>query len=144
MNPVDQTWTPIHHLLHTHDDTHTPTAAPSLPHPPSWTERANCREANPALFYGTEHHPTLYEDEITYVRNHYCTPCPVRESCFRHALTHPEEHGIWAGTTSRERKRIHAAIKRSETTPEEVIHTYNTNPNPTWRRLREEDDDLTA
>jgi WhiB family redox-sensing transcriptional regulator len=131
-------WTPIHTLLTDHDPG-TPTANPSLPHPPSWTEQANCREANPEHFYGTDHRP-LYEDDITRARTRYCTPCPVRARCLRHALTHPEEHGIWAGTTSRERKRIQLALKRGETTLEEVLHVYATVTSPQWRSLRETED----
>lgn len=32
--------------------------------------------------------------------------CEVREQCLRHAITWPEEHGVWGGTTPEERVRL--------------------------------------
>lgn len=34
-----------------------------------------------------------------------CGRCPVKDQCLEHALVY-EEHGIWGGTTPRERKKL--------------------------------------
>lgn len=33
-----------------------------------------------------------------------CAECPVRERCLEHALTEPEKHGVWGGTSEKERR----------------------------------------
>lgn len=35
----------------------------------------------------------------------FCIGCPVRDLCLQWALAHAE-HGIWAGTTERQRRRM--------------------------------------
>lgn len=37
--------------------------------------------------------------------NEICVDCPVRELCLEHAVD-TGEHGIWAGTTERQRTRM--------------------------------------
>ena len=32
-----------------------------------------------------------------------CNDCPIKETCYDHAVRH-EDHGVWAGTTPRERR----------------------------------------
>ncbi len=32
--------------------------------------------------------------------------CPVRAECLEHALTAPEEHGTWGGTSEPERRQL--------------------------------------
>jgi WhiB family redox-sensing transcriptional regulator len=50
-----------------------------------------------------------------------CTGCPVRTECLAHALDHRIEHGVWGGTTERERR---ALLRRRPTVT-------------SWRRLLE-------
>lgn len=35
-----------------------------------------------------------------------CGICPVQKQCLYHALTFPEEYGVWGGMTERERERL--------------------------------------
>lgn len=35
-----------------------------------------------------------------------CAVCPVKRECLEYALTHDIGHGVWGGTSPRERKRI--------------------------------------
>lgn len=35
-----------------------------------------------------------------------CATCPVREACLDYALEHRIDHGVWGGTSERERRRI--------------------------------------
>lgn len=42
-----------------------------------------------------------------------CKRCPVRDLCLEYALEHGEHHGIWGGTSERERRRIRRARRAS-------------------------------
>ena len=35
-----------------------------------------------------------------------CKGCPVLDTCLEYALTERIEHGVWGGTSERERRRI--------------------------------------
>lgn len=42
-----------------------------------------------------------------------CATCPVQEPCLGYALEHRIEHGVWGGTSARERKRMRAEAAAS-------------------------------
>jgi hypothetical protein len=100
---------------------------------PSWHEDAKCRSIENAddTFFG-EKDPT--DDDysprtsltITKIRavKEYCKTCPVFEACLTHALSTPERHGIWAGTSKRTRLRILAMIDVGTTSIAEVVGDY--------------------
>ena len=65
----------------------------------AWMARARCRGLSPAEFFpfdgsGVEHAKSL------------CAECPVRVSCLEHALANGIDHGVWGGTSERERRKI--------------------------------------
>jgi len=66
---------------------------------PAWYDEAVCRGANPRLFY-------VDTGDLTAARNAraMCAVCPVQPQCLEYALVNDEQHGIWGGTTWRERK----------------------------------------
>ena len=35
-----------------------------------------------------------------------CSDCPVKSPCLEYALEHRIDHGVWGGTSERERRRI--------------------------------------
>ncbi|MCL4312775.1 MAG: WhiB family transcriptional regulator [Actinobacteria bacterium] len=35
-----------------------------------------------------------------------CADCPVRSQCLEYALIYRIDHGVWGGTSERERRRI--------------------------------------
>lgn len=81
------------------------------------TKLGSCRTADPGLFFplgddisGDE---ALEEEVVGFLRDFYCDSCPARKACHDYALAN-EKHGVWAGTTSRERRRLRAAAKRGE------------------------------
>jgi WhiB family redox-sensing transcriptional regulator len=43
--------------------------------------------------------------EIVNARN-LCRVCPVQKECLEYALGDPDLHGIWGGTTPRERSKL--------------------------------------
>lgn len=76
---------------------------------------APCTESDPEAFFSTGApgdgryiRPTYsYEREAKKV----CSSCPYQIRCLQYALAHPDEQGIWGGTTEDDRQRI----KRSRT-----------------------------
>lgn len=74
--------------------------APSVMRRPvdtDWHHLAACREADPNLFFperGVDIRPAIA----------ICQQCAVRNECLDHALTHREVHGIWGGTSERQRR----------------------------------------
>lgn len=71
---------------------------------PGWRNKAACR---------THHDPDLWfppheghtHREVLAAKN-VCSSCPARHDCFAYALNRGEDHGIWGGFTSRERRQF--------------------------------------
>lgn len=82
-------------------------------------EKGRCRGADPDLFFPSDG-DTLRDDEdaedevVGYLREFYCNPlrCSVFKKCYDDRVP-VETVGVWAGTTSRERRTIKAAAKRA-------------------------------
>lgn len=71
-----------------------------------WWERAECRDADPELFFGGEHRSSGQKKLDEHAAKLICSHCPVRQECLAEALSDEERHGIWGGLTSRERRRL--------------------------------------
>lgn len=67
----------------------------------SWQDFAECSSADTDLFFPDQGASTKAAKAI-------CKACIVREDCLEHALMH-EKHGIWGGTSERERRKIRKA-----------------------------------
>ncbi|MFG1851853.1 WhiB family transcriptional regulator [Actinomadura geliboluensis] len=80
-----------------------------------WSESASCRSLDPELFFPVSRE-AVYTAQIAPIRR-LCAACPVAGPCLEWALATGEPHGIWAGTTPSERRRIRAA--RGADHPEE-------------------------
>lgn len=79
-------------------DTPTPVSDDS-----SWEAYAACRDHDPELFFPlTETTSSPLVEEAKQV----CTSCPVRPDCHDWVTANPQEYGIWAGLTSKERRRL--------------------------------------
>ena len=77
----------------------------------AWRDDAACRNAElRPLFYPGDL-PSHERDNAIRTAKWLCRRCPVREACLEWALSlRPvDDHGIAAGTSSRERARIRAA-----------------------------------
>lgn len=66
---------------------------------PTWMAHADCRDLDPRLFYPVRGQPTGPAKQV-------CQACPVRQACLEYALANREKHGIWGGTTVRDRRHI--------------------------------------
>jgi hypothetical protein len=92
-----------------------------------WIAHANCLGVGPAMFFPLD--PDTWEkldEPVGKSRRRYrtvynadprfaerveeaqgvCAGCSVREECLEYALKHNIEHGVWGGTSERERRRI--------------------------------------
>lgn len=76
---------------------------------PSWMADAACAGADPAAFF-----PERGEDTGPALA--LCARCPVVDECRTYALEQPgrTDHGVWGGTSARERRRLRAGGKAVE------------------------------
>ena len=64
-----------------------------------WMADGRCREVSPTVFFPN--------DGIgVQVAQRVCAECSVREACLEYALDNRIDHGVWGGTSERERRRI--------------------------------------
>jgi WhiB family transcriptional regulator, redox-sensing transcriptional regulator len=84
-----------------------PTATPA-PAGGDWRQQAACRQADPELFFPTERSGG-YTHQVTHARE-ICAGCQVRQPCLATALhgpqAHNDQHGIFAGTTAKQRSTL--------------------------------------
>lgn len=67
-----------------------------------WMAQANCRGLeDPSIMFPERGQSTRPAMRV-------CGSCPVRSECLEFALENNERHGMWGGTSGRERRRIQA------------------------------------
>jgi WhiB family redox-sensing transcriptional regulator len=71
-----------------HDDTDT-----------AWMAQGNCRNYPPAVFFPSD---GVGVDRARRI----CATCQEKETCLEYALEHHIDHGVWGGSSERERRRI--------------------------------------
>lgn len=64
-----------------------------------------CADKPPSLFFPSD---GVGVD----VARRVCAECPVRQECLEYALANRIDHGVWGGTSERERRRIIKARAR--------------------------------
>ncbi len=65
----------------------------------AWQDLANCRGADPDLFFPERGASTRTAKGI-------CRECSVRNECLEFAIVSSEKFGIWGGMSERERRKI--------------------------------------
>jgi len=65
----------------------------------SWMARGNCAESDPSVFFPSD-------GVGVEVARRICADCPVKAECVEYALENRIDHGVWGGTSERERRRI--------------------------------------
>lgn len=76
-----------------------------------WRDRAACRGMGPQLFF-----PEVGELHSAQTAKAVCSSCPVQADCLNEVLTMPRDwsqHGIWAGTSPKDRRGMRAERKPS-------------------------------
>jgi len=64
-----------------------------------WMAQGNCREHPPTAFFPSD-------GVGVEVAKRICATCPVNEPCLEYALVNRIDHGVWGGTSERQRRRI--------------------------------------
>lgn len=64
-----------------------------------WMARGRCRDIPPSAFFPSD-------GVGVEVAKRICAECPVKSPCLEYALTNRIDHGVWGGTSERERRRI--------------------------------------
>ncbi len=64
-----------------------------------WMGGGRCRDMDPALFFPSDGIGVQSAQRI-------CSECPVKGPCLEYALDNRVDHGVWGGTSERERRRI--------------------------------------
>jgi WhiB family transcriptional regulator, redox-sensing transcriptional regulator len=64
-----------------------------------WTAQGKCRDMDPAVFFPSDGVGVREAQAI-------CAGCPVIAPCLEYALADRVDHGVWGGTSERERRRI--------------------------------------
>jgi len=64
-----------------------------------WMAQGNCRHALPTRFFPSDGVGVEAAKKI-------CATCPVSAMCLEYALTQRIDHGVWGGTSERQRRRI--------------------------------------
>lgn len=69
---------------------------------PIFETQALCHEIDPDMFFEADDRSSY--TQLALVKT-VCNRCPSKQPCLEYAL-HNAVHGVWAGTTHRERKEI--------------------------------------
>jgi len=64
-----------------------------------WMAQGNCANKPPSTFFPSDGVGVDLARRV-------CDGCPVKDHCLEYALTNRIDHGVWGGTSERERRRI--------------------------------------
>ena len=64
-----------------------------------WMSEGSARTSSPTIFFPSDGVGVQVAQRI-------CAECPVAEACLEYALEDRVDHGVWGGTSERERRRI--------------------------------------
>lgn len=92
---------------------------------PTWVEHGACRGLDPLLF-----HPE--RGESTRDAKAVCATCEVRVECLTWALATDQKHGIFGGTSERERRRIRRRLAAGQPVPQ-LDPDHDATPRPAGR-----------
>ncbi len=65
----------------------------------TWMGLGKCRELPPDTFFPSD-------GVGVEIARHICADCPVKGPCLEYAMENHIDHGVWGGTSERERRRI--------------------------------------
>ncbi len=64
-----------------------------------WMSKGNCRNKPPGIFFPSDGLGVEVAKQV-------CEACKVKETCLSHALKNRIDHGVWGGTSERQRRRL--------------------------------------
>ena len=65
----------------------------------TWMALGYCNDKPPSLFFPSDGVGVEVARKI-------CADCPVKEPCLEYALAERIDHGVWGGTSERQRRRL--------------------------------------
>jgi WhiB family redox-sensing transcriptional regulator len=65
----------------------------------NWMAVGKCASEPPALFFPSDGVGVEVAKKV-------CESCPSKEPCLEYALANRIDHGVWGGTSERQRRRI--------------------------------------
>ena len=71
----------------------------------SWMGEGKCRKVPPETMF-----PSIGAG--VNIARAQSAVCPVQQACLEYTLVHHIEHGVWGGTSERQRRRIASARRR--------------------------------
>lgn len=71
-----------------------------------WRGRGACQELESWLFFAVEREPRAQRRLREASAKAVCARCPVLDRCRQDALERREPHGIWGGTSPRDRREL--------------------------------------
>lgn len=77
-----------------------------------WRDYAACRATDPDLFFPVAPPNTEAGEHQLAEARAVCGTCPVTAECLRFAFDTRQAHGVWAGTTERERENARLHLTR--------------------------------
>lgn len=77
-----------------------------IPMESNWMAIGNCSDQPPELFFPSDGVGVEVAKKV-------CADCPSKEPCLEYALAHRIDHGVWGGTSERQRRRILKARKEA-------------------------------
>lgn len=86
----------------------------------SWADRAACSGADSSVFF-PETRGTANAARALLI----CGRCTVKSECLQHALTRPENDGVWGGKTEQERRDMKPARKQPDRPPHGTRRGYD-------------------
>jgi WhiB family transcriptional regulator, redox-sensing transcriptional regulator len=81
-----------------------------------WMAQARCRDLASTLFFPTNSAGVAAARRV-------CASCEVANACLEYALDERLEHGIWGGTSERQRHRILRSRRVQGTTAKDAQRT---------------------
>jgi WhiB family transcriptional regulator, redox-sensing transcriptional regulator len=81
----------------------------------AWMNVGRCRDLPPSLFF-----PSSSTGVAEAKR--YCAGCPVNRECLQYALDNGLAHGVWGGTSERERRRLARRQGQPRSTHVELVN----------------------
>ncbi len=64
-----------------------------------WMAKGNCRNKPPEVFFPSDGLGVEIAKQV-------CEACKVKDMCLNHALKNRIDHGVWGGTSERQRRRL--------------------------------------
>lgn len=82
-----------------------------LPRHPGWADNAACRGKPVDVFFPEypDNGPRPATKAVYAAARVLCAVCPVTTDCLNYAIVNNIEHGMWGGSTPRQRRRLRVA-----------------------------------